>query len=548
MGLRGSTLIPRLGELVGSPWKRDGDMSPLQIHELDAITRALCTLFDAPFSLVTLFTDRRVLQIKNTVPKSGLPKKMRLEHSLCGKLLLPSRPEALVVTDARHDKRFSNLPGVVGDPRIRSYMGVPLVTEQASRIGTLCVIDRRVRAWSAEDLSLVANLAHIVVETLCQGFSKQALALCDVGQENWRLLYTNRVWSDKWGHQADFWSACKSPDLSTEPWMRYRSRVSQRCKFTVTCLDQDEKHVATVLLTPASIPTADIAIPSLPAGETCRTASLYIITSLAREDTLDLRGPPSHVPGMEECSVGPMLGKGGYGTVYHGQWHGESVAVKVIPVDHTCERPWSEAVIMHELRHRNLVTLHDWVTTPAETFIVMELCLGGCLRQAIDRGDVRGLQAQMGLARGIAEGMAHLHHIGIVHADLNCNNILLDDEGTPKVADFGLSRMLTGQVTTETCGMLTHAPLELLVTGSLTRGTDVYAFGVILWEIFDQHRPFAGMTRDQIMFAKLQRCNSFEVPAGVPDVVSNLIDVCTDPEPRNRPPFASILETLSTQP
>ncbi len=542
MGLRVSALFPT------NKQAKCRDLSTSQVGELDAITHALSVLFDAPISLVTLFKDNRVLQIKNTLEECVLPGKMRLEDSICSKLLLPHRPEALVISDATRDRRVRTLPAITGGPKIRSYMGVPLVTEKTLRIGSLCIVDRRVRTWCAEDLSLVAALSQVVVDVLRDGPAAQPLALCDVDKEGWELLYTNRAWIDDWGHQTAFWSARRSPDLSITPWARYRSRISQRGKFTVKCLDRDEKHVTTILFTPASTRVTSITIPSLPAGRACGHNSLYFITPLTREDTLDLRGLPSHVPGLQDCSVGPMLGRGGFGCVYFGTWHGDQVAVKVVTPDPACLRPWSEAIIMDDLHHPNLVALHEWITTPAETFIVMELCRGGCLRQAIDRGDVADFQKQIMIARGIATGMEYLHHIGIVHADLNCNNILLDDGGTSKVADFGLSRMLTGRMTTKTHGTLTHAPVELLVTGALTRACDVYAFGVILWEIFDQRRAYAGMTRDQIMFAKLQRRDRFDVELDCPDVVRSLITACTDPEPQDRPPFTSILQSLCALP
>ena len=543
MGLRVSTLFP-----TASQADCNRALSASQVEELDAITHALSTIFEAPISLVALFVGKRVLQIKNTVEQRVLPGKIRLEDSICGKLLLPHESEALVVSDATRDRRVKTLPAITGKLKIRSYMGVPLVSEQATRIGSLCIMDRRVRTWSAEDLSLVVALSQVVVDVLRDGPATQPLALCDVDKEGWEFLYTNQTWLESWGHHAAFWSARRSPDLSIEPWARYSSRISQRGKFTVKCLDRDEKHVTTVLFTPASVPTAGITIPSLPAGRDCCNNSVYFITPLTREDTLDLRGLPSHVPGLQGCSIGPMLGRGGFGCVYFGTWHGQSVAVKIVPPDPACLRPWSEAIIMDDLHHPNLVALHEWVTTPSETFIVMELCQGGCLRQAIDRGDIADLQKQMMIARGIAAGMEHLHHIGIVHADLNCNNILLDDRGSPKIADFGLSKTLTGRMTTKTCGTLTHAPVELLVTGALTRKSDVYAFGVVLWEIFDQRRAFAGMTRDQIMLAKLQRRDHFEMRADCPDFVRGLVTACTDPEPQMRPNFASVLQTLCAQP
>ena len=420
MGLRASALYPtRCGNAIGlriSAGKRHTNLSQPQIDELDALTQAISTLFDVPICLVTLFTGRDMLRIVNTVARDVVPTQMHSKETLCAKLLLPSRPEALVVSDATHDRRFKNLPGVVGGPMIRSYMGVPLVTDQDTRIGSLCIIDKHVRSWSAEDLSLVANLSHVVVEILQNSPSTQALALCDVAKEGWILLYTNRTWTENWGHHTDFWSVRRSPDLSTEPWVRYRSRISQGCKFTVKSLSRGGHSVTTLLFTPASIPATDITIPSLPAGESSKTTSLYIITSLTQEETLDLRGPPSHVPGMECCSIGPMVGRGGYGTVHLGVWHGENVAVK--GRSHRSQL-WEALVRGHHHGRSAPPEPRDAARLghppPSEIFIVMELCHGGCLRQAIDRGDIVDLQTKMKIAQGIASGMALLHELGIVH-------------------------------------------------------------------------------------------------------------------------------------
>lgn len=104
--------------------------------------------------------------------------------------------------------------------------------------------------------------------------------------------------------------------------------------------------------------------------------------------------------------------------------------------------------------------------------------------------------------------MCYLHRRNIIHCDLSTNNILLaaselDDRGfVAKVSDMGLSRIMNGSngvINTRTSGTVTHMPPELLMDGDLTKAADVYAFGIILWEIAAGRRPFEGLTHGQIV-------------------------------------------------
>eukprot|EP00775_Hariotina_reticulata_P005485 gene5485-5720_t len=136
--------------------------------------------------------------------------------------------------------------------------------------------------------------------------------------------------------------------------------------------------------------------------------------------------------------------------------------------------------------------------------LLLEYCDGGSLNAAIRSGLLRrhistfsavnNMVCVLRIALDVARGMQHLHHSNVCHGDLNSNNVLLcntSDVPAPlgavaKVADFGLSRLMPEQGThlsTLTCGTITHAAPEVLLTGQLRLRSDVYSFGILLWEL-----------------------------------------------------------------
>lgn len=121
----------------------------------------------------------------------------------------------------------------------------------------------------------------------------------------------------------------------------------------------------------------------------------------------------------------------------------------------------------------------------------------------------------------VANALDFLHNMDILHADLNGNNVLLvscnrgERRFTAKVSDFGLSRMVNGVVQTGTTGTPTHMPPELLADGDLSKGTDVYAFGVIMWEVYHGKRAWAGMHPMQVLFRVAVQKHPLDFPNDV---------------------------------
>jgi len=154
----------------------------------------------------------------------------------------------------------------------------------------------------------------------------------------------------------------------------------------------------------------------------------------------------------------------------------------------------------------------------------------------------------------IASAMSHLHHLGILHSDLNGNNVLLTKpvhggEGfTVKVSDFGLSRVQSENksVETETFGTVTHMPPELLCEGRLSKAADVYAFGVLMWELVTGKRPYAGLRHPQIIAQKMKDLPQYRLqwPMGANKTIKAIAQQCLLSDPHQRPSFDTLVARL----
>ncbi|KAK9814720.1 hypothetical protein WJX72_010481 [[Myrmecia] bisecta] len=292
---------------------------------------------------------------------------------------------------------------------------------------------------------------------------------------------------------------------------------------------------------------------------------------------------------FKDVRLGPMLGQGAYGRVYRGMWHGAVVAVKIIETrlkedSNTQAKAVMEAQLTARLVHPNIVqtykyaiqtakTSHIWRhyggdseledDTPQflETWLVMEHCNKGSLQDAVDRGWFRkrrsildgppDMAAILATAQEVAAAMIYLHQRDILHGDLSGGNVLLsssslDKRGfTAKVADFGLSRLLTSpSVTTKTYGTITHTAPELITHGKLTKAADTYAFGVLLWEMWMGQRPWQGVQGLTIIHMLAIQKKTLQFSAGVPQLYEQLAHACMAHDYTLRPTFEEVSKRL----
>ncbi|KAK7307234.1 hypothetical protein VNO77_40113 [Canavalia gladiata] len=193
------------------------------------------------------------------------------------------------------------------------------------------------------------------------------------------------------------------------------------------------------------------------------------------------------------------LGEGGSGSVYKGTLpDGTTVAIKRLSFNTSqwADHFFTEVNLISGIRHKNLVKLLGCSITGPESLLVYEFVPNHSLYDHISGGR-NSQQLTWGVRHkvivGTAEGMAYLHEESqrIIHRDIKLSNILLDDNFTPKIADFGLARLFPedkSHLSTAICGTLGYMAPEYVVLGKLTEKADVYSFGVLVMEIISGKR------------------------------------------------------------
>ncbi|KAK4278119.1 hypothetical protein QN277_016010 [Acacia crassicarpa] len=189
------------------------------------------------------------------------------------------------------------------------------------------------------------------------------------------------------------------------------------------------------------------------------------------------------------------LGEGGFGDVYKGTLkNGKVVAVKKLALDQSKEMEKnfeSEVKLISNVHHRNLVRLLGCCSKGQERLLVYEYMKNNNVGQYLfgkNKGSL-SWKLRYGVILGIARGLAYLHeefHVCIIHRDIKTSNILLDDDFQPKIADFGLAKLLPrdrSHLNTRFAGTMGYTAPEYAMHGQLSEKADTYSYGVVVLEI-----------------------------------------------------------------
>lgn len=258
------------------------------------------------------------------------------------------------------------------------------------------------------------------------------------------------------------------------------------------------------------------------------------------------------IPGYE---IREVIGRGSSGVVYRARQVDldRDVALKILQpglfdAEETRARFLREARLMGRLTHPNLLTLYDAGFVGETPYLVMELVGGGHLQDLLTRPEPLSESTVLALAHKVAEGLAVAHRAGIIHRDLKPENILLTEAGEPKIADFGLARTLEGSQTLRTvAGTILGTPgyvaPEVVKGEEAGPGADVYALGVILYEMLSGTQAYVGRVPFDIIMAQLEgRHDPLGVSRpGVSPALHDLVSRCMDRDPRRRPASAEAL-------
>jgi len=244
------------------------------------------------------------------------------------------------------------------------------------------------------------------------------------------------------------------------------------------------------------------------------------------------------------------LGEGGMGVVYKALdlRLQRLVALKFLPHDIVTspgriERFETEARAVSSLNHPNIATIHAMDEDEGRRFLVLEYLAGGTLHSRMqaysDSAREFPVEEAIRIIAAVADGLSHAHRNGVVHRDLKPENIMFTEEGVPRITDFGLAKSVGGsEITTQgvTVGTVPYMAPEQAVRGETGPRGDLFALGVVLYEMLSGARPFAGQTDFSTLHAivndqppRLRHVRP-SVPAALDRIVHKLLE--KDPERR----------------
>lgn len=245
------------------------------------------------------------------------------------------------------------------------------------------------------------------------------------------------------------------------------------------------------------------------------------------------------------------LGAGGMGTVYRAvdRQTDTEVAVKHLKPEmaraELIERFKREGEALRELNHPNIVKMLDAVEENDNHYLVLEYLARGDLNTLLKDEDL-SLEQVLKLAIEIADALTRAHHLNIIHRDLKPSNVLLADNGTPRLTDFGVAHIGTKERVTDTnaiMGTIDYLPPEVFNNSTFDARGDIWAFGVMLYEMLSGERPFVGDSIVEVLHA-ITSAAIPDLEAQHPDVPIALVDLIyrmLEKDPQARIPSVRII-------
>ncbi|XP_060049001.1 kinase suppressor of Ras 2 [Erinaceus europaeus] len=270
---------------------------------------------------------------------------------------------------------------------------------------------------------------------------------------------------------------------------------------------------------------------------------------------------------FEQLEVGELIGKGRFGQVYHGRWHGE-VAIRLIDIERDNEDQLKafkrEVMAYRQTRHENVVLFMGACMSPPHLAIITSLCKGRTLYSVVrDSKIVLDVNKTRQIAQEIVKGMGYLHAKGILHKDLKSKNVFYDN-GKVVITDFGLfsiSGVLQAGRRDDKLriqsGWLCHLAPEIIRQLSpdteedklpFSKHSDVFALGTIWYELHAREWPFKTQPAEAIIWQMGTGMKPNLSQIGMGKEISDILLFCWAFEQEERPTFTKLMDMLEKLP
>lgn len=230
---------------------------------------------------------------------------------------------------------------------------------------------------------------------------------------------------------------------------------------------------------------------------------------------------------------------------------GRIVAVKILTEQGAADpdakaRFLQEARITSEFAHDNIIRIHDYGEENGRPFMVMEFLTGSDLRDAIRSNQTGDLKNRLRIALQVARALDFVHSRNVVHRDIKPENVHLDPDGRARLMDFGIAK--SHDLSLTKAGLALGTPYymapEQILGHPPTRQVDIYAYGILLFELLTGQKPVTGDTVERLFYMILHEPLNLQplTDAGIPQPVIDLVSRCTAKKPEER--FQSFGEVI----
>ncbi|CBY33110.1 unnamed protein product [Oikopleura dioica] len=246
----------------------------------------------------------------------------------------------------------------------------------------------------------------------------------------------------------------------------------------------------------------------------------------------------------DEVRLFEPIGSGSFGSVFRGEYNNKEIAVKKLPSKE------KEASILAMLDHPNIIEFYGACEQPGNYSILIEFARYGSLYSFLQTKEAAKLDFEQMIrwALDIARGVNYLHNEApckVIHRDLKSKNVVIvGDDYTLKLCDFGASRYLTQTATMTMVGTFPWMAPELIQGKKSNDLCDVYSFGVLLWEMLTREVPFKGMEGFQVAWMVVEKRQRPVLPEKAPEEIKELISTCWAHDPKDRKDFKAIILDL----